>query len=166
MNKFSHFFYASLIIYALLISHLAHANSDKVFSGQKGLTQLLEQHKGDVIYLDFWASWCGPCRKSFPWMNDMQTKYKQQGFAIISINLDADHELAQSFLKDHPALFSVIYDPKGLTAKKYKIKGMPTSYLIGRDGQIKKAHTGFFINKINMYEDEIKQLLTNKALSD
>ena len=166
MNKLTHFFYASLIISTLLISHLAHADSDKVFNGQKGLNQLLEKHKGDVIYLDFWASWCGPCRKSFPWMNDMQNKYQQQGFTVISVNLDADYELAQNFLKEHPALFSVIYDPKGLTAKKYKVKGMPTSYLIGRDGQIKKAHTGFFAKKITLYENEIKQFLTTNALSN
>jgi len=164
MNKLIHFFYISLAISVLLISHLANANNE--LTGQKKLTQMLEQHKGEVIYLDFWASWCGPCRKSFPWMNDMQSKYQQQGFAVISINLDADHELAQSFLKDHPALFSVIYDPKGLTAKKYKVKGMPTSYLIGRDGKIKKAHTGFFTKKSSIYEDEIIQLLTTNALSN
>lgn len=155
-----------MIILTLFTSHSANAGEESVLKGQQGLTQMLEQHKGDVIYLDFWASWCGPCRKSFPWMNDMQNKYQQQGFTVISINLDAEHQLAQKFLKENPALFTVIYDPKGVTAKQYKVKGMPTSYLIGRDGQIKKAHTGFFTKKISIYEDEIKQLLSTKALAN
>ena len=155
-----------MIVLSVLILHTAYATDNNKLYGQEGLTQMLEQHKGDVIYLDFWASWCGPCRKSFPWMNDMQNRYQQQGFTIISINLDAEHDLAEDFLKEHPALFSVIYDPKGQTAKKYKVKGMPTSYLIGRDGQIKKAHTGFFTKKIPTYENEIKQLLTTRNLSN
>ena len=163
MNKLTHSFCTSLIILALLASHSANANKAVQLNGQLGLTQILQQHKGDVIYLDFWASWCGPCRKSFPWMNEMQNKYQHQGFTVISINLDAEYDLAQIFLKEHPALFSVVYDPKGLTAKAYKVKGMPTSYLIGRDGQIKKAHTGFLTKKTSIYEDQIKQLLTVKT---
>ncbi|MCJ8321523.1 MAG: TlpA family protein disulfide reductase [Colwellia sp.] len=166
MKLFIKLAFTTLIFLALLVADSANANKDVQLRGQEGLTQMLELHKGDVIYLDFWASWCGPCRKSFPWMNDMQNKYHQQGFTVISINLDAEYDLAEKFLKEHPALFSVIYDPKGITAKKYQVKGMPTSYLIGRDGEIKKAHTGFFTKKILSYEDEIKQLIASKTLSN
>jgi len=157
-----------IILFSLVLlkANSSHANNNVHFRGQEGLTQLLEKHEGDVIYLDFWASWCGPCRKSFPWMNEMQNKYQQQGFTIISINLDAEYDLAMAFLKEHPASFSVVYDPKGITAREYKVKGMPTSYLISRDGQIKKAHTGFFTKKTSIYEDEIKQLLTKEVRSN
>ncbi len=160
MNKLKYFLYAIFVAFSLLATITVNANEQ--LNGEQGLNQLLEQHKGDVIYLDFWASWCGPCRKSFPWMNKMQVQYKEQGFAVISVNLDAEHQLAETFLKENPALFSVVYDPKGKTARKYKVKGMPTSYLIGRDGQIKKGHTGFFTKKKPMYEEEIKQLLKAK----
>lgn len=135
-------------------------------SGQEALTEALMKHQGEVIYLDFWASWCGPCRKSFPWMNEMQTTYQGKGFTVISINLDAEYDLASIFLKETPAQFPVIYDPKGETAKKYKVKGMPTSYLIGKDGQIKVAHTGFFMNKIDQYEAEIIQLLATNSFEN
>jgi len=158
LNKLNRFVHALLISLALLVTLSANASTS--LSAEQELTQLLEQHKGDVIYLDFWASWCGPCRKSFPWMNDMQKTYQQQGFIVISVNLDADHGLAEKFLTNHPANFRVVYDPKGKTARKYKVKGMPTSYLIGRDGQIKKAHTGFFTKKIPAYQHEIEQLLS------
>ena len=159
MNKFNNILFTILITLSLFVSHSVGATEQ--LTGNKGLTQLLERHKGDVIYLDFWASWCGPCRKSFPWMNNMQKTYQSQGFTVISINLDAEYHLAQKFLKETPVLFSVVFDAKGETAKKYKVKGMPTSYLIGRDGKISKAHTGFFTKKIPIYEAEIKQLLGN-----
>lgn len=129
-------------------------------TSRQALEQALAKHKGDVVYLDFWASWCVPCRKSFPWMNTVQAKYQAQGFSVISVNLDADYALAQKFLQENSASFTVIYDPKGKLAKYFKIKGMPSSMLIGRDGKIKQRHTGFFTKKIPQYQQEIEQLLS------
>tara|TARA_R110001583_G_scaffold31209_1_gene107017 strand:+ start:313 stop:801 length:489 start_codon:yes stop_codon:yes gene_type:complete len=126
------------------------------------LQQTLEQHQGKVVYLDFWASWCGPCRKSFPWMNEMQQKYREQGFVIISINLDADIALAKGFLLENSANFSVIFDPKGAIAQNFNIKGMPSSLLIDRQGQIQQAHSGFFTNKVTLYEAQLSALLAIK----
>jgi len=95
------------------------------------------------ILVDFWASWCGPCRQSFPWMNAIQEKYRSQGFEVIAVNLDANHEDAQKFLAATPAGFTVAFDSRGQTPRQYGVKGMPTSYLIGRDGKILSRHTGF-----------------------
>ena len=128
-------------------------------SPQAQLEQMLSAHQGEVVYIDFWASWCGPCVKSFPWMNKIQQQYKQQGFTVISINLDADKAKASQFLINNPASFAVIYDSKGSIAKHFSIQGMPTSMLINREGEITYRHSGFFTGKINQYEDEIKQLL-------
>ncbi len=147
-----------LVILVILGSSF-NANSQEVINSQLTLEQTLEKHKGDVIYLDFWASWCAPCRKSFPWMNTVQEKYQSQGFNVISINLDAEKSLAEKFLIETPANFTVIYDPKGKIAKHFKIQGMPSSMLIGRDGKIKLRHTGFFTKKITQYQQEIEQLL-------
>lgn len=146
------------LLFSLVISSSSYAN--EVVTSRQALEQALAQHKGEVVYLDFWASWCVPCRKSFPWMNAVQEKYKSQGFSVISVNLDADYALAQKFLKENPASFTVIYDPKGKLAKHFKIQGMPSSMLIGRDGQIKQRHTGFFTKKIPQYQQEIEKLLS------
>lgn len=118
------------------------------------------QHKGKVIYLDFWASWCTPCRKSFPWMNDMQAKYQQEGLIIVSINVDSKQENAASFLQQTPADFHILYDSKGVLAKKFKLKGMPSSYLFNRQGEIVSAHVGFNGKKKALFEQEIKQQLS------
>ena len=148
----------------VLLSNSHYANSQEVVNSQTALEQALSEHKGEVVYLDFWASWCGPCRKSFPWMNEIQAQYQQQGFSVISINLDADKMLAEKFLIETPANFTVIYDPKGKIAKHFKIQGMPSSMLIGRDGKMKSRHTGFFTKKIPEYQQEIEQLLnTNEG---
>ena len=103
----------------------------------------LSKVPGKVIYLDFWASWCGPCRESFPWMNNMQAKFKQKGLQVIAINLDANNDDAQKFLSQHTAQFTVLFDPKGVTPRQYGVKGMPTSFLIGKDGKILAQHKGF-----------------------
>jgi len=119
----------------------------------------IQQYKGKVVYLDFWASWCIPCRKSFPWMNKMQSQYSQDKFVIVTINLDKKKELAINFLKEYPANFQVIYDPTGKLAKKYQVKGMPSSILFNAEGKPTAAHKGFFSKKIPEYEAEINKLL-------
>jgi thiol-disulfide isomerase/thioredoxin len=151
----------TLSLFALLFTVFA-ANAQNIANSQLVLEQKLNEYKGKVVYLDFWASWCGPCRKSFPWMNKIQEQYKQQGFSVISINLDANKSLAEKFLLETPATFPVIYDPKGKIAKHFKIQGMPSSMIIGRDGKIKSSHTGFFTNKIPNYQQEIEQWLNVK----
>jgi thiol-disulfide isomerase/thioredoxin len=121
--------------------------------------QAMEQHKGKIVYVDFWASWCVPCRKSFPWMNTMQAKHQDQGLVVLSINLDAQAPLAEKFLLENPANFVIIYDKKGVLAKKFQLKGMPSSYLFDRQGKLISAHNGFNAKKQKKYEHEITKAL-------
>jgi len=120
---------------------------------------IVEKNVGNVIYLDFWASWCTPCRRSFPWMNDMQKKYGNKNFKVISINVDSERELAEKFLANTPAKFSVLYDPEGALASEMKLKGMPSSFIINADGVVVSAHVGFTDKKESLYEQKIKQLI-------
>ena len=126
-------------------------------------TQLdLGQYRGKVVYLDFWASWCKPCRHSFPWMNAMQQKYAAEGLVIVAVDLDEQHADAEKFLKAVPADFTVIYDPEGKLAEQYDVFGMPSSFIIGRDGQVAQKHAGFYDDSPAKYEAEIQQLLAVK----
>ena len=99
--------------------------------------------KGKVVYVDFWASWCKPCKKSFPWLNKLQSKYKAQGLEVIAINLDKDRIKADEFLKKIPANFKVAFDPEGDTAISFKVQGMPSSYLVDRNGFMRAKRIGF-----------------------
>jgi thiol-disulfide isomerase/thioredoxin len=103
----------------------------------------LSQLEGKVVYLDFWASWCTPCRESFPWMAAMKEKYGSQGFEVVAINLDKERELADEFLQAMDVNFIVAFDTAGESASEYGLRGMPGSYLIGRDGNIHASHLGF-----------------------
>ena len=143
----------------LLVFTTFIASGQELSSSQQALDQEIKKHQGKVIYLDFWASWCKPCRKSFPWMNKLQNQFSKQDFTIISVNLDAQRKLADKFLQENPADFAVIYDPKGKIASHFQIKGMPSSVLFDRQGNIKYAHAGFFTKKIPAYEKEIRQLI-------
>jgi len=132
-------------------------------SADSNTIELLDRHLkkevGNVVYVDFWASWCIPCRKSFPWMNNLKAQYQAQGLTILSINLDHSRTLADEFLSEVSAAFPVIYDPKGMIARKYQLKGMPSSFIINRQGQIVSGHVGFNQEKQIAYEKEIQTLL-------
>ena len=99
--------------------------------------------RGQFVYVDFWASWCAPCRQSFPWMSVMQNKFRDKGLVVVAINLDESNEATREFLGKFPPGFKVAYDPQGTTPKAYEVLGMPTSYLIGRDGKVIFKHSGF-----------------------
>jgi cytochrome c biogenesis protein CcmG/thiol:disulfide interchange protein DsbE len=119
----------------------------------------LDSLRGRVVMVDFWASWCGPCHRSFPWMAAMHKKYADQGLTILAINLDKTQEAAAGFLADTPAPFTVLYDPSGRTADAYRVQGMPTTVLVGRDGRIRSTHIGFEPAKAAAFEALIQEAL-------
>ena len=123
----------------------------------------LAAYKGKVVYLDFWASWCKPCRQSFPWMNELTDLYGSDGFVVIAVNVDHEPDLAADFLRQNAADFKVVYDPGGDLAEKYNVQAMPTSVLIGRDGRVRYVHSGFYPHKEGDYLAHIRALLNQKA---
>jgi thiol-disulfide isomerase/thioredoxin len=124
-----------------------------------------KDYRGKVVLLDFWASWCGPCRQSFPWMNEIQKKYEDQGLVVIAVNLDQEKEAAADFLSDVPANFKIVYDPEGGSAEKMEVIGMPMSYLIDRQGNVIHRLIGFNSSKKKEHEDHILSLL-NEGLNE
>lgn len=158
----------AIIIIGASLSFVSYAENNNSPSTRKSVQPSnqpfdIKRYRGKVVYLDFWASWCIPCRKSFPWMNKIQAKYSQDKFVVVTINLDKKRALATSFLKEYPANFQVIYDPEGKLAKKYQIEGMPSSILFNSNGKPVSAHKGFFSKKIPKYEAEIQSLLTSQS---
>lgn len=99
--------------------------------------------KGKLVYVDFWASWCVPCKQSFPWMNEMQAKYGDRGLHVLAINVDGKQVDADKFLGQVPAKFQVAFDPAGVTPKQFAVKAMPTSYLVDGEGRVVYVHAGF-----------------------
>lgn len=119
----------------------------------------LEPVEGRVVWVDFWASWCVPCRRSFPWLNEMQRKHGAAGLQIIGVNLDKDRALADAFLAEIPAEFALRFDPAGALAKQFRVQAMPSSFLIDRDGNVLATHFGFKTADTAEYERAIEAAL-------
>lgn len=122
----------------------------------------LQQFNGKVVYLDFWASWCAPCRTSFPLLNKLHQKLKDQGFEVVAVNLDEQKANADKFLNEIPVNFNVLHDSSGEWSDKYVVESMPTSFIIDRQGIIQKIHHGFASDDINEIEKKVVELLAKK----
>jgi cytochrome c biogenesis protein CcmG/thiol:disulfide interchange protein DsbE len=120
----------------------------------------LDSLRGQVVLVDFWASWCGPCHRSFPWLASMHRKYGDHGLRIVAVNLDKDASAAAAFLAGTEAPFTVAYDPAGKVAEAFHVRGMPTSVLVGRDGRVIDSHIGFDPAKAEKFESLIQEACT------
>jgi len=124
---------------------------------------LLKSLNGKVVLVDFWASWCGPCLQSFPWMNELQQEHADDGLVVVAVNVDQERALADAFLKKVPAKFQVEYDQAGNLARQFGVQAMPTSFLIDRQGNIRIRHAGFREKQREERELQIEQLLKESA---
>ena len=115
----------------------------------------IKSYAGKVVVVDFWASWCAPCRQSIPWLNDMQAKYAARGLVVIGVNVDTERPLAEKFLAQTPARFEIVYDAQGRLPQEYGVQGMPASFIFDRAGRRVGKHLGFK----NASRDEYEKLL-------
>lgn len=116
----------------------------------------LAKLRGKVVYVDFWASWCSPCKRSFPWMNEMTRKYGPKGLTIVAINVDKKRQDAEKFLSVAPAEFTIVYDPAGKVPASFDVKGMPSSYLVDATGNVVFVETGFRDERKGEVEQRIR----------
>ncbi len=121
------------------------------------------QFKGKVVYVDFWASWCGPCATSFPFMNNLSRDLKAQGLEVIGVNLDENLEESKQFLEQQPADFIIASDPDQHCAKQFGLKAMPTSYLIDKKGMVRHVHIGFRPGEALEFRALAEQLLAEQV---
>ncbi len=131
-------------------------------AGNAAETLKLDEYRGKVVVLDFWASWCIPCRHSFPWMNTMQKKYAADGLVVIAVNLDNQTSDAEEFLLKYPAEFLITYDQDRQLAHQFAVEAMPSSFLIARDGSLFERHLGFKSGSTDEYEAAIVTALRSR----
>lgn len=118
--------------------------------------------KGKVVLVDIWASWCVPCKVAFPAYDALHREYMARGFEVLAINVDEDRKAANAFLDGRSYQVRVLFDPKGTAPTSFKLKGMPTSYLVDRKGVTRFAHEGFNDKALVEYRRQIEQLLEEK----
>ncbi|MFC3121459.1 TlpA disulfide reductase family protein [Agaribacter flavus] len=162
MKKAFHFFISSLSLGALLaVSQASAVETAPDFtlkSKESGNIRLSEQ-RGNMVLINFWASWCGPCRQELPEMEALYQEYQDLGFEILAVNVDENSASADTLLNDIEVSFPVLYDPNGEVSQLYDVSAMPTTVLVDRDGKQRLVHLGYRAGDENKYEKAIKMLL-------
>jgi thiol-disulfide isomerase/thioredoxin len=124
-----------------------------------GSTINLSQYKGQVVMINFWASWCVPCRQEMPLLDSIYKKYKPLGFTLLSVNVEPEQKDAENFLKQTPVTFPVVFDAKSQVSSLYNVQGMPTTVFIDRKGNVRLMHVSYKTGDENLYMDQIRSLL-------
>ena len=119
----------------------------------------LDQYKGQVVMINFWASWCGPCRTEMPILDKLHAKYKPMGFTMIGVNVEPDSSLAATWLKSTPVSFPILFDTKSEVSKLYAVAGMPSTVIIDRKGNLRWLHRGYKAGDENEYLNQIRALV-------
>ena len=108
-----------------------------------GQVRTLAEFKGRVVLVDFWASWCAPCKASFPALDSLHEELHGDGLEVVAINVDEDKKDAQAFLEGKSPSMLVLFDPQGRSPQDFKVEGMPSSFLLDREGKVRFQHMGF-----------------------
>jgi len=119
----------------------------------------LSQYKGQVVMLNFWASWCGPCRQEMPLLESIYKKYNKMGFTMLGVNVEPDSNAANDWLKATPVSFPILYDRDSKVSKLYDVAGMPSTVIIDRNGKVRVLHRGYKPGDENEYLDSIRTLI-------
>ena len=119
----------------------------------------LAQFKGDVVMINFWASWCGPCRQEMPLLDSIYKQYKDMGFVLLGVNVEPDPHSANAWLRKTPVSYPVLYDPKSEVSQLYQVQAMPTTVIVDRHGVVRFVHNGYLPGDENQYMNSIRTLI-------
>lgn len=163
MKQFIH----SLVGACLLLGLVGPAHADDMntpapdftLASAAGENLRLEDYRGQVVMLNFWASWCGPCRQEMPLMNEIHDEYQHLGFTVLAVNVDENVADAERFLNAVPVDFPILYDRGGKVSELYQVDAMPTTVMIDRDGQRRFLHRGYQSGYEDDYRQQVRQLV-------
>jgi peroxiredoxin len=119
----------------------------------------LAQFKGDVVMINFWASWCGPCRQEMPLLDNIYKQYKDMGFTLLGVNVEPRASGANAWLQKTPVSYPILYDPKSQVSQLYQVQAMPTTVIIDRNGIVRFVHNGYVPGDENQYMNSIRALI-------
>ena len=124
-----------------------------------GANLRLEEYRGQVVLINFWASWCGPCRQEMPHLEALHQRYSSLGFTLLGVNVDKDSGDAEGFLEDTPVTFPILFDPESSVSELYDVIAMPTTVLVDRSGNMRFIHHGYKPGYENDYQAQIRALI-------
>ncbi len=140
-------------------STMKHPAPDFTLKSRSGENIKLSELRGQVVMINFWASWCGPCRQEMPLLEELYKKYQPLGFTLLGVNVEMDSEAALHWLKDMDVSFPILFDTQNITSELYGVSAMPTTLLVDRDGNIRFMHLGYQPGVEAEYQQQIRTLV-------
>jgi len=157
--KYTTLFILFAVSSSCFASSLTGPADDFTLKSRSGENVRLQELTGQVVFINFWASWCAPCRKELPKLEQLHQKYKDLGVTILGINIDENPELSKKILKDISITFPVLFDSDSKVSGLYKIEAMPSSFIVDKSGNFRFRHNGYMDGYENKYDQQIKTLL-------
>ncbi len=140
-------------------STLGGTAPDFTLKSDGGSNLRLSEHRGQVVMINFWASWCGPCRQEMPLLDELQQRYSPAGFTVLGVNVEQDSSQAQRLLKQMDISFPILFDSDSVVSKLYDVSAMPVTVMVDRDGNMRYLHKGFKPSYEASYRQQIKELI-------
>ena len=132
---------------------------DFALKSSSGENMRLSEHRGDVVMINFWATWCGPCRQEMPLLDELYTRYQRVGFNLLGVNIDDDSRRAMKMIEELGVSFPVLFDARKEVSKLYSVEAMPVTVLVDREGNVRHVHNGYKPGYEEKYLDQIRSLL-------
>jgi peroxiredoxin len=135
------------------------AAPDFTLKSSSGENLRLSEFRGEVVMINFWASWCGPCRQEMPLLEELYSQYKPMGFTILGVNVEEDSTQAKQMLQDAPVNFPVLFDNQSAVSKLYNVVAMPSTVIVDRDGNVRYLHQGYKPGFEEAYQQQVRALI-------
>ena len=135
---------------------------DFTLKSHSGQNLKLSEHRGEVVLINFWASWCGPCRQEMPLLSELHNKYKALGFTVLGVNVEQDSSEAKKLLKQMPVSFPVLFDNNSVVSKQYDVVAMPSTVLVDRNGKMRYLHKGYKPGEEEIYLEMVRSLIRER----
>jgi len=132
---------------------------DFTLKSHAGENLRLSEYRGEVVLINFWASWCGPCRQEMPVLSELHDKYRALGFTVLGVNVESDTSKARKLLQDLPVSFPVVFDSDSIVSKQYDVVAMPSTVLVDRDGNMRYLHKGYKPGLEAVYQQQVRDLI-------
>jgi len=146
-------------LYVVAENKLEGPAPDFTLKSHSGKNIKLSELRGDVVMINFWASWCGPCRQEMPLLDKINDRYKDLGFTLLGVNVEEEPDRARAMLKDIPVNFPILFDSQNKVSQQYNLIAMPSTVFVDRDGNIRYFHAGYLPGDEKQYEKFIKNLV-------
>jgi peroxiredoxin len=148
-----------LLVMPVTAGVMSGAAPDFTLKSHSGKNVKLSELHGEVVLINFWASWCGPCRQEMPVLDELHNKHKALGFTVLGVNVEQDPHQARKLLKDMPVSFPVLFDDSSVVSKQYDVIAMPSTVLVDRNGNMRYLHKGYKPGLEEVYLEQVRELI-------